>query len=431
MTEALITEAISKLPELTQSRFLPQVNKRECKYSLDKLVDFPSGLYVNLKNLHSVAKRFLQADYDHYGFPLYLHIQYIKYRPVVQPGEQVLIFSKEIAKFEAPANCVSFKTYFENGTGVIEVRFASLVVFPGFEAFVYPSEARELNLDQKLKSKLLDFLGYVFDADLNPKIEKKEEIWMEMEIPVSRFAENLIQLDNGKKINSNFEDWECEESGIKENLWLNLSTGYIGSGRPHADGSGGTGAALRHYKETGKKYPLAVKLGTITSDGAADVYSYAEDEMVRDPWLAKHLAHWGLDLTNMKKSDASIQEMEIKANISFELLPGLKAFNAPGLRGIKSEKNTSHLVSAFQLFLCIPEIRDFYAELLTKNAFHEDVEGADLQREIARISEAIHRSTWIDQSEFEKKQLSDHDFEIILPQEVIDFNPEDLLVNTT
>ena len=27
------------------------------------------------------------------------------------------------------------------------------------------------------------------------------------------------------------------------------------------------GAALKHYQETGKKYPLAVKLGTITTKG--------------------------------------------------------------------------------------------------------------------------------------------------------------------
>ena len=46
----------------------------------------------------------------------------------------------------------------------------------------------------------------------------------------------------------------------------------------------GTGAALRHYEETGYKYPLAVKLGTITASGA-DVFSYAPDEscMVRRP----------------------------------------------------------------------------------------------------------------------------------------------------
>lgn len=26
-------------------------------------------------------------------------------------------------------------------------------------------------------------------------------------------------------------DWRCDETGVEENLWLNLSTGFIGSGR--------------------------------------------------------------------------------------------------------------------------------------------------------------------------------------------------------
>ena len=54
---------------------------------------------------------------------------------------------------------------------------------------------------------------------------------------------------------------------------------------------------MRHFEATGKKYPLVVKLGTITPSGA-DVYSYAEDEedMVLDPKLAEHLAHWGINV---------------------------------------------------------------------------------------------------------------------------------------
>jgi len=65
----------------------------------------------------------------------------------------------------------------------------------------------------------------------------------------------------------------------------------------HWDGTGGNGSALRHFEATGKKYPLAVKLGTITPSGA-DVYSYAEDEndMVLDPKLPQHLAHWGINV---------------------------------------------------------------------------------------------------------------------------------------
>lgn len=48
-------------------------------------------------------------------------------------------------------------------------------------------------------------------------------------------------------------------------------------------------------------YPLAVKLGTISGDGKADVYSYAEDDMVEDPLLKQHLAHFGINIEGMEK----------------------------------------------------------------------------------------------------------------------------------
>lgn len=85
---------------------------------------------------------------------------------------------------------------------------------------------------------------------------------------VSKFAEALVQDDPvGKMVSSDPKEWKCEKSGNRENLWLNLTTGYIGSGRRFFDGSGGTGAAEDHYKEMkalGKNCPLVVKLGTIT-----------------------------------------------------------------------------------------------------------------------------------------------------------------------
>jgi hypothetical protein len=42
------------------------------------------------------------------------------------------------------------------------------------------------------------------------------------------------------------------------------------------------------------------KLGTITPHGA-DVYSYAADEedMVADPLLREHLAHWGVNMAQV------------------------------------------------------------------------------------------------------------------------------------
>ena len=106
----------------------------------------------------------------------------------------------------------------------------------------------------------------------------------DQELRVSKYAAGLAQLDNGVRISPDASTWRCAESGMAENLWLNLSTGHIGSGRRHWDGSGGTNGALTHYEQTGRQYPLVVKLGTITAH-TADVYSYAadEDDLVRDP----------------------------------------------------------------------------------------------------------------------------------------------------
>lgn len=53
---------------------------------------------------------------------------------------------------------------------------------------------------------------------------------------------------------------------MRENLWMNMTDGAILCGRRYFDGSGGNNHAVEHYRETG--YPLAVKLGTITPDGA-------------------------------------------------------------------------------------------------------------------------------------------------------------------
>ena len=111
-----------------------------------------------------------------------------------------------------------------------------------------------------------------------------------------RHAEKLLQLENGKRIPP--KGWKCEQCDLTKNLWLNLTDGSILCGRRYFDGSGGNNHAVDHY--TAMKYPLAVKLGTITPSGA-DVYSYEEDEMVLDPLLGQHLQHWGINISQMEK----------------------------------------------------------------------------------------------------------------------------------
>ena len=56
------------------------------------------------------------------------------------------------------------------------------------------------------------------------------------EIPVSKYCYTIPYIDNGIMIDPNPSSWKCEATNIQDdNLWLNLSDGFIGGGRKHWD----------------------------------------------------------------------------------------------------------------------------------------------------------------------------------------------------
>ena len=181
--------------------------------------------------------------------------------------------------------------------------------------------------------------------------------------PVSRFADSLIQ-EPSRLVN--LANAKCELSGVEGNLWLNLSDGFIGSGRRNFDGSGGTNGAIDHYtacKAEGKEYPLVVKLGTISADCVPDVFSFAEDEMVTDSNLATHLAHWGIDIANLKKSEKTIAELELELNkdFAFDKIVQDTTLEPVAIPGMVNLGNTCYMNAVCQLLLRgVAPLRDYY-----------------------------------------------------------------------
>lgn len=166
----------------------------------------------------------------------------------------------------------------------------------------------------KSVESIIHHVGLAVQQDLTTTAWQDEE-----EVPVSKYYENLPFVDNGVKISPHFKDWKCEKSGATENLWLNLSDGFIGGGRKNWDGSGGSNGALDHFQETGEIYPLVVKLGTITTEGTevlADCFSYAPDEdgPVKIPNLKELLAKRGIQVAGLQKTEKSTAELEVELN---------------------------------------------------------------------------------------------------------------------
>ncbi|CAI9574449.1 unnamed protein product [Staurois parvus] len=180
-----------------------------------------------------------------------------------------------------------------------------LVILPEFVEI----QRDELSaLPEMVRDRVSSAIDAILAAD---SASRKQEIqaWDGEVRQVSKHAFNLQQLEGVPRIPPC--GWKCSVCDLRENLWLNLTDGAILCGRRYFDGSGGNNHAVQHYKETG--YPLAVKLGTITPDGA-DVYSYDEDDMVINPNLAEHLSHFGIDMMKMQKTDKTMTELEIDMN---------------------------------------------------------------------------------------------------------------------
>lgn len=111
---------------------------------------------------------------------------------------------------------------------------------------------------------------------------------------------------------------------------------------------------------------MAVKLGSITAEGSADVYCYRCNEERIDPELAKHLAHWGIYLAGREKTEKSLMEMQVEHNLQWEFSMTtedgreLTPVYGPGLTGLSNLGNSCYLSSVMQCIFSTPAFQERY-----------------------------------------------------------------------
>ncbi|KAI0146199.1 ubiquitin carboxyl-terminal hydrolase 14 [Xylariaceae sp. FL1272] len=156
----------------------------------------------------------------------------------------------------------------------------------------------------------------------------------------------------------------CSKCDLKENLWLCLVCGNLGCGRAQFGGVGGQSHGLAHATES--HHAVAVKLGSITPEGSADIYCYQCDDERLDSDLAAHLAHWGIILSDRVKTEKSLTEMQIEQNLRWEFSmttedgKELQPLFGPSLTGLKNLGNSCYLASILQCLFDLPAFQERY-----------------------------------------------------------------------
>ncbi|KAH9525074.1 Ubiquitin carboxyl-terminal hydrolase 5, partial [Bulinus truncatus] len=319
----------------------------------------PDGLYICMNSFLGVGKRHLRQYIKKTKNDTFLHIK--RFRKEIPKDESVAAEKPTKLAIGVEGGFQTEEKRFE-----FEEKISIVIPDKGEIAFPHESLPKQVELAATI----------ILAAEDASKLEEAAAMagtWEGEPLRVSKFADNLLQLNEDKKIPPS--GWKCEKCDLTTNLWLNLTDGSILCGRRFFDGSGGNNHAVEHYQQV--KHPLAVKLGTITAT-SGDVYSYAEDDMVEDPHLAKHLAHFGINVTALEKTDKTMTELEIDINqkigewdVIQEAGSQLKPCYGPGYTGMRNLGNSCYLNSVMQVVFSIPDFQRRYfvnADQLVQNA---------------------------------------------------------------
>lgn len=186
--------------------------------------------------------------------------------------------------------------------------------------------------------------------------ESDVQAWEEDIVPCQH-TESLVQP--GEATSLDLGGASCAKCDLTSNMWLCLTCGHLGCGRAQFGGVGGNSHGLAHYEETG--HPVSVKQGTITPEGSADIYCYACNDARTDNHLSEHLAHFGIQLHGLAKTEKSMTELQLEQNSRFEFGDdggNFEPMYGPGRTGIQNLGNTCYLASVVQSLFVLPTFRE-------------------------------------------------------------------------
>ncbi|KAJ6007947.1 hypothetical protein N7540_011923 [Penicillium herquei] len=220
---------------------------------------------------------------------------------------------------------------------------------------------------------------------------KKEEVkaWEQEFIP----CKHTLCLAQQEVENAESKDSsKCSSCDLKENLWICLECGNIGCGRSQFGGTQGNSHALAHAD--GSSHAVAVKLGSITAEGSADIYCYTCNEERIDPELANHLAHWGIFLAGREKTEKSLMEMQVEHNLQWEFSMTtedgreLTPLFGPGLTGLANLGNSCYLSSIMQCIFSVVGFQNRYYRPLEEPPLCQ-TPGQDLETQLRKLADGL------------------------------------------
>jgi len=356
-----------------------KVFKDECFYSFDS-PESPTGLYVCLNRWLGVGERFLTRYSNRTDNKIFLHIKRTR-KEITEEQEGV---PEKVSRL-----AINMDGGFQTDKGVEWEEECKVVVLPNMESLDITNTDLPMGVNLAVAG-----IRTAVSANKQAAIDAAQGTWDGEALVISKYAENLTQCPNPPKIPPT--GWKCDFCDLTTNLWLNLTDGKIACGRKFFDGSGGNNHAVEHYKSGGGGGPLAVKLGTITMEGKADVFSYEEDDMVLDPHLEKHLAHFGIKISSCEKTDKSMVEMEIDMNqrigewaILTESGSKLVPLFGPGRTGLHNLGNTCYMNSVLQVLNTMPEFVSCYSKEQWLDRGDLSDPASDLTLQLAKLCQGL------------------------------------------